>query len=264
MSSNSTNATPNRTSRSGSGSSHRGSEPPPSQQQRLGSVVSTGELAQNPASMTPASFHNAMDDMIDSPRTVTTDIHSERSPTFSTSPTEATAFPARREPNRPEDQRMEQRADQPPVHRHLPSFSDVFDGPGRLPSIAHPTNVNNYPFPRSRTSPGPPPGLINGENRPPSLRHEQSSGGSTSSSASSYGFPRTPTDNTLPIHSLLASNPAAHHPFESGPHQQSVFQPRGPPPSIESKHPYSHHQTPNGMGHPIMNGAPCYQHPCTF
>jgi len=238
MSGSSANATPNRTSRSGSGSSHRGSEPPPSRQQRLGSIVSAVE------SQTPAPYHNALDDTIDSPKTAMTEHHSERSPTFSRSPTEPTASTGRREPNWAEDQRM----DHPAVHRHLPSFSDVFEGPGMLPSMAPSSDVNGYPFPRTHASPGPPPGLVNGDSRPPPFRKEQSSGASTSSSSSSFIYPRTPIEGSLPIHALLASKSAST--FEPVQHQQ--FQPRLP----EQQHAYAAHQPQNGMGPPMMNGAP--------
>lgn len=266
MSGSSANATPNRTSRSGSGSSHRGSEPPPSRQQRLGSLVSAVE-SQGSAVMTPATYHNSLDDIIDSPKTVTTDHHSERSPTFSRSPTESTAFASRREPNWGEDQRMEPRMEQPVVRdRHLPSFHDVFESPGMLPSMAPSmapsTDVNGYPFPRTHTSPGPgpPPGLVNGDNKPPFFKQEQSSGGSgsgsTSSSASSFIYPRTPIEGSLPIHALLASVSKPSNAFEPIPHQQQpVFQPRLPS-SIEQQHAYAAHQHPNGMGPPMMNGAP--------
>ncbi|KAM7191550.1 hypothetical protein V8F20_009264 [Naviculisporaceae sp. PSN 640] len=256
MGESSTNATPNRTSRSGSGSSHRSSEPPPSRHQRLGSTVSTVD-SQNSTSMTmtPASYHHSIDDVIDSPKTVTTDVHSERSPTFSTSPTEPVVpYGHHRDGNWPEEQRMDQRQDHTSMHRPLPSFADVFDGTGtgRLPRMGHAPD-NGFPFPRTRTSPGPAPGLVNGEQRPPALRHEQSSAGtSSSSSASSFGFPRTPTEGPLPIHALLASKPHPH-PFEMAQHQQPTFQPRM---SMEHQQQYPQpfsHQGPNGMGPSIMN-----------
>lgn len=209
-----------------------------------------------------------MDEITDSPKTVTTDVHSERSPTFSASPTEpAIPYNHRRDANWPDDQRVEQRQDHPGAHRPLPSFADVFDGagPGRLPSMGHAPD-NGFPFPRTHASPGPPPGLINGENRPPGVRHEQSSaGGSASSSASSFGYPRTPTEGPLPIHALLASKPHPH-PFEIAQHQQAVFQPR-PPSSMsmehkqQQQHPFSH-QGPNGRGpSSIMSGAPLRYNP---
>ncbi|KAM7223232.1 hypothetical protein V8F06_001445 [Rhypophila decipiens] len=255
ISGSSTNATPNRASRSGSGSP-RDSEPPPSRHQRLGSTVSVVD-SQNSTTMTPLSYHHSVD--MDSPKTVTTEIHSDRSPTFSTSPTEPPApYNSRRDPSWPggDDQRMDQRQDHTSAHRPLPSFADVFDGPNRLPSMGNPSDINGFPFPRTRTSPGPPPGLINGEHRPP-FRHEQS-GGSTSSSASSFGHPKTPVDGTLPIHSLLASKPALHA-FEASQLQQTTFQPRMPSsmehaPQQQQQHHHHHHhhtfphQAPNGMG----------------
>lgn len=266
MSGSSTNATPNRTSRSGSGSSHRGSEPPPSRHQRLDSTVSAVE-SQNSTTMTSAPYHHSTDDIADSPKTVTTDVHSERSPTFSTSPTEPPLpFSNRRDATWPEDQRMDQRSDHASMHRPLPSFADVFDSPGRLPSMGHAPDVNGFPFPRTHASPGPPPGLINGENRPPQFKHEQSSGGgSTSSSASSFGYPRTPTDGPLPIHALLASKPHPH-PFELSQHQQAIFQPH-PSSSIPTEHkqqqpPAFSHHGPNGIApSSMMNGAPFRYHP---
>ncbi|KAK3328957.1 hypothetical protein B0H66DRAFT_571680 [Apodospora peruviana] len=244
MSGSSANATPNRTSRSGSGSSHPGSEPPPSRQQRLNSTASMMD-SQHSASMTPASYHASLDDSINSPKTIKTERHStDRSPTFSTSPSDLPPFSGRRDSNWGEDQRI----DQSGGPRHLPSLSDVFESPGILSSLAPSNEANGFPFPRTHNSPGPPPGLVSGDGRIPTFRHEQSSAGSTSSS-SSFGYPRTPIEGSLPIHALLGPKP--NHGFETSQHQ-SAFQSGSS--SVEQKQPFTH-QGPNGMGLPMINGS---------
>jgi hypothetical protein len=240
LSGSSANATPNRTSRSGSGSeSHLGSEPPPSRQQRGGSTISMGDGPRS-ASVTPASHHASLDGSMNSPLANTMEQRSpECSPTFSTSP------PGRRDSNWLDDQRMEQ----PGMQRHLPSLSDVFDGQGLPGSALATSEASVFSFPRNHicNSPDPPPGLTGGDNRPPALRTEQSSTGS-SSSASSFGYPRTP-EGPLPIHALLDTKPS--HPFETG-QQQSYFHTNSF--AVDHNQPFVH-QT-NGVGPPMTNGTP--------
>lgn len=234
--------TPSRRSRSASDHEDRQpSEPPANQQQRLDSVVSM-----NSPGATPASHHASPEASIHSPITASLDGQSaERSPTFSASPRDL-PLPPRRSSKWAEDQRSEH----PGALRHLPSLSDVFDNQRFAPPPGHPQNdPNGYPFSRDHmsNSPGPMPGLIGGDRRTPTLKKEDSVSTGSLSSGSSYGFPRTPIEGSLPIHALLASKP--NH-FESG-QAQSYFQ--GVPLPPDHKPSYGH-QTPNGSGMPATNG----------
>jgi len=89
--------------------------------------------------------------------------------------------------------------------RNLPSLSDVFEGRNLSNGIATSEADGHPAYPRARVngSPGPPPSLMSGESRSPSLRQEYSTG----SASSSYSFPRTPIEGSLPIHALLSGKP---------------------------------------------------------
>jgi hypothetical protein len=235
------NATPNGSSRSGSASDsgHLGSEPPPSRQQRISSTASMTDSHYS-ASMTPGSYHASLDDSIHSPGASNLDRCSqERSPTFSASPRDLPSLPSRRNSSWID----EQRSDQTGIQRHLPSLSDVFDGQ-RM------GDASGFSFPRNHlsNSPGPPPGLTS-DGRPPTLKKEQSSTGSTSS-ASSYSYPRTPVDGSLPIHALLASKPSSYSSEMAA--QQQYFS-QGAPSPIEHK-PSFMHQSPTGVPLSMTNG----------
>jgi len=235
----SSNATPNRGSRSASRSEDRQPSEPPRNRNRVDSTTSAMDSPYSPTT-TPASPQES----IHSPMMSNADRQSaERSPTFSTSPGELPPIPARPTSNWMEDQRVEHPGGQ---RHHLPSLSDVFESQ-RLALARHPSNeVNGYGFQRDHPSPGTIPSLVGGDNRPPILRKEDSSAGSASS-GSSYGYPRTPIDGSLPIHALLTSKPSPH--FEPG-QQQSYFQVAHVP---EHKSPYAH-SVPNGVASPITNG----------
>ncbi|KAK5663257.1 hypothetical protein OQA88_3684 [Cercophora sp. LCS_1] len=237
------NGTPSRRSRSASDQEdHPPSEPLASRQQRLDSAVSVKESPYSP-SATPAS-HASPGASIHSPVTASLDRHSpERSPTFSTSPRDM-PLPPRRNSNWVEEQRIEL----PNAQRHLPSLSDVFENQRFAPLGHHQNEPNGHPFHREHmsNSPGPMPGLVGGDGRTPVLKKEDSVSTGSLSSGSSYGFPRTPIEGSLPIHALLASKP--NH-FESG-QIQSYFQ--GAP--LPDHKPSFGHQTPNGGGLPATNG----------
>lgn len=249
-------ATPSRTSRSGSGSEGRQpSEPPIKREQRLDSVMSTGSPSPSEGPISP-------EEPLRSPATATLDRHSaERSPTFSTSSRDLPAMQGRPHLNWTDDQQLKH----PSAQRHLPSLSDVFENQ-RLMGPGRPTDGNGYGYQRERinnNSPGPLPSLGGSEDArsPPMLRHDQSSAGSTSS-GSSYGYPRTPLDGPMPIHALLASNPSGNggRGFEPG-QATSYFQA-----AAEHKQSYLQ-QVKNGGGggggHPMPNGSspplPCQQ-----
>lgn len=217
------------------------SEPPTTRRQRLDSVVSM-----NSPTVTPVSHHASPEVSIHSPVTASLDRQSaERSPTFSTSPRDLPS-PPRPSSNWVEDQRSEH----PGVQRHLPSLSDVFENQRFAPPGHSQNDPNGYPFPRDHmsNSPGSMPGLIGGDGRTPTLKKEGSvSTGSLSSGGSSYGFPRTPIEGSLPIHALLASKP--NH-YDSS-QMQSYFQGVPLPPDHK---PSFGHQTPTGDRLPVTNG----------
>lgn len=187
-----------------------------------------------------------------SPRTIHADRPSpeQRSPTaFNTN---ARNYPpSRTETARTEDQhRHEQPLSTPQSQQNLPSFSDVFDSHRFMPGGSQQLNEPSSYFPRGSlpNSPGPPPGLVGGDRRyPPALKKEQSSAGSISSAstASSYGYPRTPTDGPLPIQALLSSSSShsyneagqPHHPYPTGslPVHQKQPQHQQQPPALASQ-----------------------------
>lgn len=241
-------ATPNRTSRSGSGSEgHRGSEPPPNQQLKLESAEYANESPYS-ASSTPASYHASPEVAMHSPVINGTDRNSaERSPTFSTSPRDASSMSQGRSSNWTD----EQRPGQPGIQRHLPSLSDVFESQG-LMGHGHPSSdMGGYMFPREHISgtPGSPPGLTGSSLPPPNLKREESSTTSVSS-GSSYSYPRTPLEGPLPIHALLSPRP---NPLEG--QQQSYF--HGVPMSVEQhKQPFVH-QVPITTGLITPSGESC-------
>lgn len=154
----------------------------------------------------------------------------------------------------------DQQLKHPSAQRHLPSLSDVFEDQ-RLMGSGRPSDGNGYGYQRERihnNSPGPLPSLGGSEDArsPPILRHDQSSAGSTSS-GSSYGYPRTPLDGPMPIHALLASNPSGNgnggRGFEPG-QATSYFQ-------AAAEHKQSYLQQVNngsgggGGGQPMPNGS---------
>ncbi|KAL1880511.1 hypothetical protein VTK73DRAFT_5711 [Phialemonium thermophilum] len=208
--------TPNRSSRSRSGSysdGPLGSEPPPSRQLRTGSVASTKD---SQYTGTPATYHMSMDDVIHSPASQPHERHSpDRSPTANTVLREIPSFGSFRGAIWEDEPRNIPGGAQ----RYLPSLSDMFEhrNPPSRSSLGG--EVAGFPFPRSygTGSPDPVPGLVGGEARSQTLKKEQSSTGSTSSGSSSLGHPRTPLDGPLPIHALLSSSKSSH------PHESLAF-----------------------------------------
>ena len=116
------------------------------------------------------------------------------------------------------------------LHRQLPSLSDMLDHPESRALGTPSSEASGFPFPRSHISgsPDPPPPLIGGETRPQTLKKEQSSSSGSTSSGSSFGYPRTPIDGTLPIHALLS--PKEGRPYES---VSSYYEIPRPPPDQE-------------------------------
>lgn len=242
------NPAQSRMSRPGSGSgSQRGSEPPTNRQQQMDAGASA-HGSPHSTSGTPVSYHASPEaSSMQSPVTNTLDRPStELSPTFSTS-TMDSMLPLRRNLNWADDQRQEN-------SRNLPSLSDVFENQRFMVSPHLPAELSGFGFPREHANspgPGPAPGLVAGDVRPATLRKDQSSDGSTGSSSSSFGHPRTPVEGTLPIQLLLSSN--SSNPYESGQPQQSYFQ--GAPLPLEHKQQPFARQPPNGVSLPIANGT---------
>ena len=199
------------------------------------------------AAGTPSSFHPSADDSL--PSTLPSSMHSprnsidrflERSPSFSTSPQDLSTRPSRRSSMWTDDQ--------PPIQRSLPSLSDLLDHRA-LANGGPPSDTNGFPYPRGpiSESPGSIPGLVGTA----TLQHDHSSAGSTSS-GSSYGFPRTPTDASLPIHALLGSS-KPNHPFEPIQRPQ-VY--RGDPVPVEYKPVYPTPHVNGASLSPLTNGKP--------
>jgi hypothetical protein len=223
-------ATPGRPSRNGSTSpSAKTRIGDPRGHHRLSSVVSTTD---SHASAAPALRSTALDDAVHSPFDRRP---SEQSPVVGPSPRDHGAA-HRRASLWHDDQPLEQNG-QP---RHLPSLSDVFDNGPPLSSRHSSSDLTSYPFPRSysRDSAGPPPDLVEGNRKaPPKLNKEQSSAGSISS-ASSYSFPRTPVEGSLPIHALLSEQ--MPQPISS------IMQFQGKAMATDHKSPFLQRQHPDG------------------
>ncbi len=218
------------------------SEPPLplDRKKRVGSTVSMNDGHQF-APGTLSSFHPSADDSV--PSTLPSSMHSprnsidrflERSPSFSTSPQDLSTRPSRRSSTWTDDK--------PPSQRSLPSLSDLLDHRA-LPNGGLPSDANGFPYHRGplTESPGP----------MATLQHEHSSAGSTSS-GSSYGFPRTPTDASLPIHALLGSSKPTH-PFDPIQRPQAF---RGDPVPVEYKPVYSTPHVNGASLSPLANGRP--------
>jgi hypothetical protein len=219
---------PSTTPRVGDHASHR--------HHRLSSVVSATD---SQVAATPAMHPALLDDAVHSPHRRS----SERSPVIRASPRDV-GMAQRRISLWHDNQSSEQVG--PP--RLLPSLSDVFDPHGSLSSGQSSTDLNGYPFPpsySSRDSAGPPPELIDGGRKPPLLKKEQSSAGSVSS-GSSYSFPRTPIEGSLPIHALLSEKPP--QPLSS------MMQFHGNSLPADHKSPFLPRQAPDGMVLPYANG----------
>jgi len=239
---------PARSSRSGSvAGSQAGSELPPSRQQRLNSTVSVTDSA---ASMTPASYHASLDEPANSPmghQMERQQSSERRSPARSTPARDPPSMPVQRDPVWMD----EQRAEQPNLRRTLPSLSDVLDGQALHGSMSPANETPGFPFPRSHhsNSPGPAPSLLNGDVRPPQYRNEPSTG--SSSSSSTYSYPRTPLDGPLPIHALLSSKPASPY-YESQPAQNHPYH---SPSAVTDQTPPYGNQVPAGLDHYRMTNG---------
>jgi hypothetical protein len=201
------NATPTRSSRSGSGAESRRTSEPPTSRQRVGSVVSSSE-SQHTGSLPTSASISATEEPIFSPCVSDS---SSRSPTFKQEPRDQTVD--------------EQARDQTGIHRHLPSLSDVFDG-RELPLGVRPSaETSRFRFPSANIAGGPGHPMAHaGHDTRPTLSLDGQPYAGNSSSHPSFEQPRPPAEGSLPIHALLASKPES--PFSS------------------DQLPYPHHGTP--------------------
>ncbi|KAI1739331.1 hypothetical protein F4680DRAFT_143547 [Xylaria scruposa] len=225
------------TSGTGSGSeSQQGSEPPPSRQQRLGSM----------ASLSNGTGH--LDDSMTSP---ILSIHEESNH-------------GRRRMASPHSHDV-------PIHsaNHRIGWTDSQSLPGDstgsgtpwLDARILPQNISRSPeigvlgiHPGQRThtntlSRGSGSSASTSFSQPPSLKHEPSSHGSLSSSTPP-NLPRTPSDASLPIHALLSSKPEPPPPYIQAA-QPSIL--NGQVPQIPSLHSTQHVRPPGGF-----HGSPHY------
>ncbi|KAJ4297166.1 hypothetical protein N0V88_004084 [Collariella sp. IMI 366227] len=218
------NATPTRTSRSGSNTeSRRGSEPPASRV-RVGSIASESQYA---ASVAPSVAIASPKEPVLSPAVSNAERHSsDLSPTLNPDPREQPPVPGPRHPSQGEEQNREHMS----IHRHLPSLSDVFDGQG--PPMGH---------------------LNGGDARSAPLMNGQTYAGHPPPNPVFNHHPRPPVDGPLPIHALLASKPEpTFQPTNNHPPPPQPQPHRGNP---YQKPPRFVHHMPNGAaGLPILNG----------
>ncbi|KAI8632564.1 hypothetical protein F5Y19DRAFT_472602 [Xylariaceae sp. FL1651] len=184
------------TSGAGSGSeSQPGSEPPPSRQQRLGSI----------ASLSTGTSH--ADEILTSPRSLAHDEsgHGRRRGLSSPHSRDPSMHSTSRRTGWAENQRI---AGEPAIG-NAASWLDPRGAPTNMvksPEAGvlglHSTQSSLY----NRSSQGSRSSESTSVSQPPFLKKEQSSFESTSSLGSSHP-PRTPSDASLPIHALLSSKP---------------------------------------------------------
>ncbi|KAI1756537.1 hypothetical protein F4782DRAFT_526223 [Xylaria castorea] len=189
------------TSGTGSGSeSQQGSEPPPSRQQRLGSIASLSNVTSHiDDSLTSPILSNYEESNLRKRRLVSP--HSHDVPMYSVS--------------------------------HRIGWTDSQGLPGDatgsgipwLDSRVAPQNISRSPevgvlgiYPGRRTQPntlsrGSGSSTSTSFSQTPSLKHEQSSSRDSISSSNSPHLPRTPSDASLPIHALLSSKPEPSPPL---------------------------------------------------
>ncbi|KAI1504384.1 hypothetical protein F5X99DRAFT_38288 [Biscogniauxia marginata] len=189
------------TSAAGSGSdSQPGSEPPPSRQQRMGSVASMPE-----PHFPGVHSTNYADETMQSPRTSSIDDTSNGRP-------RGLSSPSPRDPTYPSARRTgwmdSQRITGEPSNLGGP-WLDPRGAPGTLahsPESTVPCLTPNQSHGSGSSGRGSRSSGSTSASRPPSLKTDQSSSGSMSS-LSSMNAPRTPSDASLPIHALLSSKP---------------------------------------------------------
>ncbi|KAI0136631.1 HMG box protein [Xylariales sp. AK1849] len=215
--------------------SQPGSEPPPTRQQKLSSVMPRNDSRVSPV-LSPHGFQLLPDDTSQSAITAFSPDESVagRARAFSNSSNRDSSD--RRHPGLHEGQRL----DGPSIFG-LPPISNPGDSRGGIKGTGPPSLIHSSSTRGSGSSP-----FWSG---PPSLQTEKSAG--SVSSLSSYLPPRTPSDSTLPIYSLLSSEPVApmphvaplHDDLASSNPQSSTHQHPGRPPGdlgADTSSPYSH------------------------
>lgn len=191
-------------------------EPPP-RRQRVGSLISNGGSYYAPSVVSASQRTPGEESSLASPNAGYFDRRREHSPNLAASPRDTSVqpptLPPRREPNHPDGPRNDAARHEaaPPLPRHLPSLSDMFDTrpvPNGAPQPVEPFGPGLGLLPRGcqTNSPAPTPSLSGSDYYPPSLKKEQSSATSMSSGSSYSSYPRTPIEGPLPIHALLTAN----------------------------------------------------------
>ncbi|KAI0600847.1 hypothetical protein F4775DRAFT_507694 [Biscogniauxia sp. FL1348] len=216
------------TSGAGSGSdSQPGSEPPPSRQQRMGSVASMPE-----PHFPSVHGTNHPDEMMKSPRTASIDDASSGRPRGLSSPSPRDPTYSLRRAGWMDGQR---------INGEPSSLSGPWLDPrGTTGTLAHSPESNLPCLTPSQnhgsgsSGRGSRSSISTSVSRPPSLKTEQSSTGSMSSLNSANG-PRTPSDASLPIHALLSSKPEplSYVSAQTLPPQMNVPMSQAPPPILQ-------------------------------
>ncbi|GAP83433.1 putative hmg box protein [Rosellinia necatrix] len=222
------------TNGTGSGSeSQPGSEPPPTRQQRLGSI----------ASLSTGTSH--MDDSMISPIILPQEEpnHGRRRGVSSPHSRDTSTYYANRRTSRADSQCLS--GDVPvsgvPWLDPRAAHTGISQSPeaGVLSIHSGQTSHANM-APRGSGSP-----RSASASQPPSLRHDQSFHGSAASSSSSSHPPRTPSDASLPIHALLSSRPEPPDSYVPTPSPPTIGgQTPQPPPSL---YPTQHGRMPGGF-----------------
>lgn len=230
-----------------------GTVEPAVRRQRIGSIVSNGDSYYAPSILSASQPTPGEDFSVTSPGGGYFDRRREHSPSFAMSPKGSSAppptIPLRKDLPYIDGSRNETG----PVHRPLPSLSDIFDGrppPSGVPHTSEVLGPNFGMLPRGHQTSSPAHTPSN-DSRPPSLRKEQSSATSMSSGSSYSGFPtpRTPIEGPLPIHALLSGG----KPF--GSQETAIYRSmspddRGQPVHYPLDRPPSDSTTPSGLPAP--------------
>lgn len=235
---------------------------PAVRRQRIGSIVSNGDSYYAPSILSASQPTPGEDFSVTSPSGGYFDRRRDHSPSFAASPKDSSAppptIPLRKDLPYIDGSRNEAA----PVHRSLPSLSDIFDGRPPPNGVPHPSEIlgpNFAMLPRGHQTSSPAHTPSN-DSRPPSLRKEQSSATSMSSGSSYSGFPtpRTPIEGPIPIHALLSGA----KPFSS--QETAIYRSMSPDDRGQSlQYPLdrtpSDSATPSGLPVPHTNGRSTFR-----
>ncbi|KAH6634419.1 hypothetical protein B0J18DRAFT_19012 [Chaetomium sp. MPI-SDFR-AT-0129] len=256
-----------RTSRSGSGAdSRRGSEPP-SSRHRVPSAISSD--SQSSSSLAPSTAITSPEDSVLSPSDSNSDSRSsDPSPSLRSDGNKPPSFSSARHSSQGDGQIFRE---QPSMHRHLPSLSNILDGSGLPSEIRPPSDPPGYHYTPNHPAGSPGPHSLahsNGDTRPLTNGNLSLYNSAHPPSQSSYSQARQPVDGSLPIHALLSSKPEppafAHHqpPTQLPPSPYAVDPNARPMPqspigatNASATNGYHQHSQPLPHHHPPMNGG---------